>query len=440
MILGAHIDSPNAPGALDDGSGSAILLEIARILDQGQIQPPTDLVLAWFGSEELSLFGAAHFVATHQELLDRTRAMLQIDALSYPLDGLDAELRLVAWPYGRHGDPELVWPEALSKAAAARDVKTQPYEAYYPYSDNTTFSGFDVPNTDLIYEPLIDSEIAIHYFAHYHDPYDTVDLAREVGDVFEGMTRVALAAALDTTGDVSAVRVSPRPDRRVVFVGSHTEAAHMSPVAFTELGMAWAMAGYDVDLIPYGQALTPGDLEDADFVVVLPVLDFPTPENGLEQYDEAWTQEEVDALEAYAAGGGLLVLTNSLHRLKYGTLGLDPNEDWEDANAVAAAFGVAYKEGYVGGARAQTEGDHPLVKGVDVLELGEGNGVPFGLTDGKWQVLASVEGNPAAALVDYGAEGGQVLVLADVAMLSAGWTDITNLPFWRNLAGYARSR
>jgi hypothetical protein len=42
--------------------------------------------------------------------------------------------------------------------------------------------------------------------------------------------------------------------------------------------------------------------------------------------------------------------------------------------------------------------------------------------------------------VDHGTEGGQVLVLADVAMLSAGWTDITNMPFWRNLAGYARSR
>ena len=36
------------------------------------------------------------------------------------------------------------------------------------------------------------------------------------------------------------------------------------------------------------------------------------------------SQEEVDALESYAANGGLLVLTNSLHRLKYGTQGLDP--------------------------------------------------------------------------------------------------------------------
>jgi len=319
-------------------------------------------------------------------------------------------------------------------------VETHPFEAYFPYSDNSPFGGFDVPNTDLIYEPLTDPDASVHYFAHYHDPYDTVDLAREVGDVFESMTRVALAAALDTTGDVSAVRVSPRPDRQVLFVGSHTEALHMSPVSFTELGMAWAMEGFDVDLIPYGQSVTPGDLEDADLVVVLPVLDFPTTESGLDLYDEAWTQEEVDALEAYAAGGGLLVLTNSLHRLKYGTTGLDPNEDWEDANALASAFGIVYEQGSMGGYEAQTEGDHPLVAGVQVLELGEGNGVPFSLSGAEWQVLASVDGKPAAALVDYGSAGGQVLVLADVAMLSAGWTEITNLPFWQNLARYARSR
>ena len=440
MILGAHIDSPNSPGALDDGSGSAILLEVARVLDKAQVQPPTDLYLVWFGSEELSLFGAAHFVATHQELLDRTRAMLQIDALSRPLDGLDAELRLVAWPYGRHGDPRLVWPEELAEVAVARNVETQPHEAYHAYSDNSTFGGFDVPNADLIYHPLTDPGASVHYFAHYHDPYDTVDLAREVSDVFEAMTRVALAAVLDTTGDAAAVRVSPRPDRRALFVGSHTEALHMSPVAFTELGMAWAMEGYDVDLLPYGQPVTPGDLEDADLVVVLPVLDFPTSESGLDQYDEAWTQEEVDALEAYAAGGGLLVLTNSLHRLKYGTTGLDPNEDWEDANALASAFGIVYEQGSMGGYEAQTEGDHPLVAGVKVLELGEGNGVPFGLSGTGWQVLASVGGKPAAALVDYGSAGGQVLALADVAMLSAGWSEITNLPFWQNLARYARSR
>jgi len=57
VILGGHIDSPNSPGALDDGSGSVVLLEVARVLNEAQLQPPTDLYLVWFGSEELGIYG-----------------------------------------------------------------------------------------------------------------------------------------------------------------------------------------------------------------------------------------------------------------------------------------------------------------------------------------------------------------------------------------------
>jgi hypothetical protein len=200
------------------------------------------------------------------------------------------------------------------------------------------------------------------------------------------------------------------------------------------------MAGYDVDLVPYGQPVTPADLEDADLVVALPVLDYPTAFSGLDQYDEAWSQEEVDTLEAYVAGGGMLVLTNSHNRLKYGTVGLDANEDWQDANALASKFDIVYEEGNISGVQAPIQSEHPLLAGVRYLELGDGNGVPFSVPNEGWQVLASVGGSPAAALGDYGSAGGQVLVLADVAMLSAGWSDIPNMPFWRNLADYARSR
>lgn len=441
VILGGHIDSPNAPGAMDDGSGSAILLEVARILDTAQVQPPTDLVLVWFGSEELGLYGAHHFVSTHQELLDRTLAMLQIDCLTRPLDGLDADLRLVTWPYGRLGDPSMVWPEALAQQAAERGVETVPQDAYYVYSDNSTFGGFDVPHADLIYEPHVAPNASVHYNGHIHDPYDTLSLAREMGDVLERMARVALAAVLDTPGEHASLRITPPADRRALFIASHTEVAHMTPTGFTELGMALAMEGFDVDLIPYGQAVTPADLEDADLVVVLPVVDYPTAGGDIDLYDEGWTQEEIDVLRTYAADGGLLVLTNSRQRLKYGTAGLDPNEDWGDANALASEFGVAYQEEAVKGDQAQTEGDHPLVEGLSKLELVKDNGVPLDLSEGvEGQVLASADGVPVLALVEVGEAGGQILALADVALLSVGWTvPPQNLPFWQNLARYARS-
>ena len=439
VILGAHIDSPNSPGAMDDGSGSAVVLEVACVLDAAQVQPAVDLYLVWFGSEELGLYGSYHFVSTHQELLDRTLAMLQIDCLTHPLDGIDAYLNLVTWSYGRLGDDRLTWPDYLAQTVDRQGVGTYAVNYYGIESDNTAFAGFDVPNANLIYMDFPEMERlgGLHYAAHIHAPYDTVELAQEVGDVLEQMAQIALAAALETGREDPALRVAPRPDRRVLFVASHTEAVHMAPTTFTDLGMALAWEGFDVDLIPYGQAVTPADLEDADLVVVLPVVDYPSPDGDPDLYDEAWAQEEIAALEAYVAEGGLLVLTNSAHRLKYNNSVLDLNEDWSDASALAARFRITYRSGALSSTQAQTEGEHSLVEGIEALELAEDNGVPFSLTEG--QVLARVDGEGAVALVDYGEGGGQVLVLADVGMLGADGGEPTNLPFWLNLARYARS-
>jgi hypothetical protein len=436
LILAAHIDSPNNAGAMDDGSGCAILLEVARVLNASRTQPPTDLYLVWFGSEELGLFGASHFALTHQELLDRTAALLQIDCLTRPLDGIVADITLVAWSYGRLGDDRLLWPEHLSGAAAAHGVATVVEDLYQVYSDNSMFSGFDVPNADLIYvdEEAMEATGSLHYAAHIHDPYDTVELARDVGDVLEQMAHVALAAVLEPPPELSALRVTPRADRRALFVASHTEPVHMAPTSFIDLGMALAWEGFDVDVAPYGQPVTAADLEGADLVIALPVVDYPSPGGDLDLYDEAWSAAEIDALEAYVTDGGLLLLTNSAHRIKYGNLLMDVNEDWEDVNALGERFGVAYQEGTLVSGEAWTEGEHPLLVGVPSLTLVRDNGIPFDVTDG--QVLAQAGGKSVVALVDHGQ--GQVLVLADLSILGSEWGPPANLQFWRNLAQYAR--
>jgi hypothetical protein len=233
------------------------------------------------------------------------------------------------------------------------------------------------------------------------------------------------------------LRLASWPDRRALFVASHTESIHMNPAALIDLGMALAWEGFDVDMIPYRQTLTPADLEDADLVFALPVHDYSGAEHVVEAYDEAWLQEEVAALEAYVARGGFLVLTNSAHRLKYYNDTLDFNEDWFYANDLAGVFGISYQEGQMDIEKTLVNSEHPLMEGVTSLKLALGNGVPFVLEDG--QVLAHARDWPVVALVDYGAASGQVVVLADLGLLGHDGSPL-NMQFWLNLARYARAR
>jgi len=280
---------------------------------------------------------------------------------------------------------------------------------------------------------------AVHYAAHIHDPYETVETAREMGDVLEEMARVALAAAVETVPETAPPRVAPEPDRRALFVGSHTEAPMMTPIGLTDLGQTLALAGFDVDLIPYGQTVTAGDLEDADLVFVLPVVDFPSQRGDSSVYSEVWTEEEVQAIVDYVSRGGFLVLANSASRLKFANRMVDDNEDWRSLNALSERFGISYRFGTVYDKLFFVEKtSHPLVERVSYQELLPGNSVPIRLDEG--QVLAWAEGRIVIGLVDYGDTGGQVLALADLGLLGNDAGMPRSLRLWQNLAQYARTR
>ncbi len=62
VLLVAHYDSqPNSPGAGDDASGVAILLETARIIQQDSM-PANDIIFLFTDGEEYGLFGASAFL------------------------------------------------------------------------------------------------------------------------------------------------------------------------------------------------------------------------------------------------------------------------------------------------------------------------------------------------------------------------------------------
>jgi Zn-dependent M28 family amino/carboxypeptidase len=428
VILGAHIDGPNTPAALDNGANSAVLLEVARVLDERQEQPPVDLYLVWFGSEELWLYGSLCFVDTHQELLDRAVGALLMDAfIAVTPDGY---LSLDGWSHSRFGSYEVTFARYLEQLAAAHGITVDEVTDIPSISsDNSVFSAF-VPQAGLGFGG---------YTSGYaHTPYDTWEAAAAQADLIGQVADVALLAALETGRDLPDLRVTPEPDRRALVVGSHTQVAHISGATLVTLAQALAWEGFDVDTIPYGRAVTREDLESASLVVVLPVMDYSSQDvEGAG--DEAWAAEEVDALVDYVERGGLLVLVNSARRVVFGRV-FDPNEDWDGANALAERFGVTFTAGAWSAAAALIEGEHLLTQDTAGLIMIPGNGVHFTMTDG--QVLAKADGQPAAGLIDYGTAGGQVLVLADVGMLGLAQLvapETDNLGFLRHLAAYARN-
>jgi hypothetical protein len=64
--------------------------------------------------------------------------------------------------------------------------------------------------------------------------------------------------------------------------------------------------------------------------------------------------------------------------------------------------------------------------------MAENNGVPFTINQGD--VLVWAGGEPVVAIAQVGS--GEVIVLADAGLLSAGWGGPINQPFWRALASY----
>jgi hypothetical protein len=78
IVIGGHIDSasPFIPGANDDGSGSATVIELARVLSKGAHE--STIVFCLFGGEESGVCGSNHFV-NHFPQINNVALMISID-------------------------------------------------------------------------------------------------------------------------------------------------------------------------------------------------------------------------------------------------------------------------------------------------------------------------------------------------------------------------
>lgn len=432
VILGAHIDSANTPGASDNALNAAVLIETARVLDKADRQPPVDLYLVWFGSEELGFYGSQAFVANHQELLDRTIGAFIMDG--FTADEAGPIFAMQGSSFARFGQTALPFADYLASKA---EILLHPIEFVVDSpvfnSDEGPFHGF-VPAVRFAFG-------SDTIGAAFHSPYDTMQILSDRGELREQSAAMALIAAIATPQENPGfLGVLPEPEGKALILATHTEPLHMSPTMLINLDRALAWEGFDVDIIPYGQSPTAEDLSDADLVLALPVVDYPTRETGFDLYDVIWSPEEIALLVEYVEEGGFLVLTNSFHRLFFGGI-TDPNEDWKKVNDLSNPFGIGYAPKSFPISSIPITTSHPLTENMTRLAVIPENGLTLEVEGGI--ILAAWKDQVAMVLVDYGEDGGQVLALSDLGSLDLDdrqdENDL-NLDFLRNLARYARDR
>ncbi|RMH04404.1 MAG: M28 family peptidase [Planctomycetota bacterium] len=188
VVLGAHLDHVGQnylaselwrsgttaihPGADDNASGSAALLEVAEAL--AGTRPREDVLFLWFFGEELGLLGSREYCAAPLRPLDQTILMLNLDMIGrtdpkeFQLGGLEE------WPG---------WEKPVRQALQASRVRirldSRGGRDLYARSDQFSFHQAGVPGLFFFEGDLAANET-------YHRPSD-------VAATFDGRKAAAVA-------------------------------------------------------------------------------------------------------------------------------------------------------------------------------------------------------------------------------------------------------
>lgn len=225
VVVGAHYDhlglggrhsmNPNLAGQVhngadDNASGTAALIEIARLAAANRARFPRTMVFVAFAGEELGLVGSTHYVNNPVVPLDRTIAMVNLDMVGRPrgrimISGLDTAPAL---------------DEDLTEAAAVvSDLEIRRFHegAGVGSSDDTSFALKKIPSVGFF----------SGFHGDYHRPTDDWEQIESAG-----------SAAVATLAYELVARVSSRTDPPA-WVAKAEPAGHG-----TGTGEAGSIGGY----------------------------------------------------------------------------------------------------------------------------------------------------------------------------------------------------
>jgi len=156
VVVGAHLDSWDlGTGAIDDGSGVAMVMETMRLIKQMNVRPRRTIRAVLFMNEENGLNGARQYWASHKH--EKHVAAIETDSGAAAPTGFTTTLK---------GD---ALAALQTRTAPLATVTANRFEITAETGADTSFiveSG--VPGFGLVPDPL-------HYFDYHHTPADTLD-------------------------------------------------------------------------------------------------------------------------------------------------------------------------------------------------------------------------------------------------------------------------
>jgi membrane-associated protease RseP (regulator of RpoE activity) len=143
------------PGADDNASGVAVMLELARVLASEE-KPPRTIVFVAFAGEEAGLLGSRHYVGRPVFSLDKTIGVINLDTVGRLFD---KKVTVIATGSASE------WQHIFRGAGFVTGVEGRMIPETLESSDQQSFIDRGVPAVQIFTDPHAD----------YHRPGDTVD-------------------------------------------------------------------------------------------------------------------------------------------------------------------------------------------------------------------------------------------------------------------------
>jgi carboxypeptidase Q len=176
VILGAHLDSWDlGTGVTDNGAGSMVVLEAARVLARSGLRPKRTIRFILFSGEEEGLLGSRAYAAAHAAEADSIQAVLVIDNGTGAVTGQALQGRT---------DLEGLWRALLAPVASLGADSVR--EASKRGTDHLSFLPYGVPGFNF-------DQLPRGYDHTHHSQTDTFDKA-VAGDLRQAAAVMAVTA------------------------------------------------------------------------------------------------------------------------------------------------------------------------------------------------------------------------------------------------------